>query len=526
MLHTRFVDFMKHWLQLFEWLIFIALIVFVVIGAQALGHNNDPTREVTVVVTPTPSDSLAISLPPTATLTLVPPTATPTTRPTETPQPTSTPSPTLTPSPTTTPPPIVLPIAATPMFTTTTVVTSPLPQPTPMPLMEQPEGTINILLLGSDSTGDQIARTDVVVILSIFPDVPSVSMISVPRDYYAWIPTWGLDKINTAYLRAKTTGYPGGGPALIKATIEYNFGIPIHYYALVNFDSYRSIVDAVGGVDIVVECGFHDTYPDDESSTGQTDIDLEPGVHHLDGKYALWYVRSRWNTSDFDRHRRQQQVLRAILESALNQNMLARVPDLWSVYQESVQTDLGLTEVLSLAPIAIQLDMGDVKSRFIRGANLLSSLTVAQRGAVLVPNYETLYTFMQEAAQPPVTSRAAQRAYRVEVWNGSGNSGWGEVAAYRLRLEGFEIPAIHQTEGTVRTLITDYTTTSKGSPLVRLMTLYKRQQRDVVAEPTEGSPVDFRVTLGWDYNPCDGTGTVGWRPTPTPVPETATPATP
>ena len=121
-----------------------------------------------------------------------------------------------------------------------------------MPLMEQPEGTINILLLGSDSTGGQIARTDVIVIVSIFPDVPSVSMISVPRDYYAWIPTWGLDKINTAYLRANKTGYPGGGPALIKATIEYNFGIPIHYYALVNFDSYRSIVDAVGGVDIVV----------------------------------------------------------------------------------------------------------------------------------------------------------------------------------------------------------------------------------------------------------------------------------
>lgn len=522
---------MKRWLQLFEWLIFIALIVFVVIGAQALGHNNHPTREVTVVVTPTPSSSSATSVPLTATATptLVPSTATPPPLPptwTPTARPTKTPEPTVTPSPTSTPLPIVLPIAATPMYTTTTVVTSPLEQPTPMPLMEQPEGTINILLLGSDSTGEQIARTDVIVILSIFPDVPSVSMISVPRDYYAWIPTWGLDKINTAYLRANKTGYPGGGPALIKATIEYNFGIPIHYYALVNFDSYRSIVDAVGGVDIVVECGFHDTYPDDESPTGQTDIDMEPGVHHLDGKYALWYVRSRWNTSDFDRHRRQQQVLRAILESALNQNMLVRIPDLWGVYQESVQTDLGLTEMLSLAPIAVQLDMSDVKSRFIRGTNLLYSLMVAQRGAVLVPKYEALYTFIEEAAQPPVTSRAAQRAYRVEVWNGSGNSGWGEVAAYRLRLEGFEVPAIHQTEGTARTLITDYTTTSKGSPLVRLLTLYKRQQQDVAAEPTEGSPVDFRVTLGWDYNPCDGTGTVGWRPTPTPVPETATPTAP
>jgi len=413
------------------------------------------------------------------------------------------------------------------MYTTTKVVTSPLEQPTPMPLIGQPKGTINILLLGSDRRpGEDVARTDVMMIVSIFPDVPSVSMISVPRDYYAWIPTWGLDKINTAYLRARTTGYPGGGPALIKATVEYNFGLPIHYYAMVDFNSYRSIVDAVGGVDIVVECGFHDTYPDDESPIGQTDIDLEPGVHHLDGKYALWYVRSRWNTSDFDRHRRQQQVVRAILESALNQNMLARIPELWGVYQESVETDMGLPEMLSLAPVAMRLDMRDIKSRFIRGTNLLTSMSVPLRGAVLAPHYEELYTFMQEAAQPPVTSRAAQRAYRVEVWNGSGNSGWGEVAAYRLRLEGYEVPAIHQTDGTARTLITDYTTTSKGSPIARLMTLYKRQQRDVVAEPTEGSPIDFRVTLGWDYNPCDGTGTVGWRPTPTPMPEPETPPPP
>ena len=152
-----------------------------------------------------------------------------------------------------------------------------------------------------------------------------VSLISIPRDYYAWIPTWGLDKINTAFIRGHKHDYPGGGAALLKATIEYNFGVPIHYYAMVDFSSYRSVVDAVGGVDLVVECPFHDTYPDPEAESGQTDIDLEPGLHHLDGKHALWYVRSRWNTSDFDRHRRQQQVVRAIFHQALGQNMISRI---------------------------------------------------------------------------------------------------------------------------------------------------------------------------------------------------------
>ena len=245
-----------------------------------------------------------------------------------------------------------------------------------MPAAAQPEGTINILLLGMDRlSGETVARTDVIVIASIFPEVPGVNLLSVPRDYYAWIPGWGLDKINTAYSRAGKIGYPGGGPALIRATIAYNFGIPIHYYAMVDFTGYRQVVDAVGGVDVVVECPFHDTYPDPESPTGQTDIDLEPGVHHLDGKFALWYVRSRWNTSDFDRHRRQQQVLLGVLQQARSAGMLLRIPELWQLYQDYVETDLGLPELLYLGTVALRLDERDVHSYFIRGSQLITPWT-------------------------------------------------------------------------------------------------------------------------------------------------------
>lgn len=356
------------------------------------------------------------------------------------------------------------------------------------------------------------------MIASIFPDTPGVSLISIPRDYYAWIPTWGLDKINTAYLRGYKNDYPGGGPALIKATVEYNFGVPIHYYAMVDFSSYRSIVDAVGGVDIVVECPFHDTYPDPESPSGQTDIDMEPGIHHLNGKYALWYVRSRWSTSDFDRHRRQQQVIRAVFDQALSQNMISRVPDLWGVYKEDVETDLGLGDIAYLGTLAARFDARNLKSRFIRGSTLLESGKSPTGGYVLIPHYDALYDFMQEAAQPPVTSRAQQRAPRVEVWNGSGNSAWGQVAAYRLRLEGFEVTEIKDVEGAPRTTITDLTTTRKGSRLWKLRQLYEPQPEDIIDQPTEGSAIDYRVRLGWNYNPCTGTITARWRSTPTPAP--------
>ncbi len=484
-----------------EILILLALIVFVFIVATA---------------TPSRPPGVA-TLPPTATMTPMPsrtPTPTSTATPTATPRPTSTPTPT----PTPTPAPPVLPPPA-PIITGTPQITSTLPQPTPMPPIPQPQGTINILLLGSDRRpGERVARTDVIMIASVFPDTPAVSLISIPRDYYAWIPGWGLDKINTAYMRGVKLGYPGGGPALLKATIEYNFGLPIHYYVLVDFQSYQQIIDAIGGVDVIVECPFHDTYPDPDSPTGQTDIDLEPGVHHLDGKFALWYVRSRWSTSDFDRHRRQQEVLRAIFRQVRRQDLFGKVPEFWDIYRDSVETDIGLTDALYFASLASRFDMRNLKSRFIRGSSLVQPWTAPNGGYVLVPQPEAMYNFLLEAAQPPVSSRASQMQYRVEVWNGTGNAGWGEVAAERLRIEDFNVVAVRDVEFQPQTQIVDFTTTSKGSPLPRLMRLYRLQPEAVVAQPQEERQVDFRVILGADYDPCVGTHTAHWRPTPTPAP--------
>jgi len=388
-----------------------------------------------------------------------------------------------------------------------------------MPAAAQPEGTINILLLGMDRlSGETVARTDVIVIASIFPEVPGVNLLSVPRDYYAWIPGWGLDKINTAYSRAGKIGYPGGGPALIRATIAYNFGIPIHYYAMVDFTGYRQVVDAVGGVDVVVECPFHDTYPDPESPTGQTDIDLEPGVHHLDGKFALWYVRSRWNTSDFDRHRRQQQVLLGVLQQARSAGMLLRIPELWQLYQDYVETDLGLPELLYLGTVALRLDERDVHSYFIRGSQLITPWTAPNGGYVLVPDLEAVQAFVQRVMQPPTESRMSRQAPRVVLANGTGNPALGDVAAYRLRLEGFEVTSVTVVPFEPRTRVVDFTTTSKGSPLPKLVNLYRLQAGDVSSQPTADRSVDFQVILGANYNPCVGTGTAYWRATPTPSP--------
>ena len=498
----------------------LCLIVIVVLAAVVGRWGITAASQ---VVHATPTVTLAVEHAATAT---VLPTGTPTLAavPTETPTctPTLTPTPTHTPTPSITPhPPSALP-APSPMLTSTSSTPQPFPMPAPMPLVEQPDGVINVLVLGSDqvSTGS-VGRTDTIIVVSVNPDLPSVALLSIPRDFYAWIPSHGFDRINTAYSRGERNGYPGGGPGLVKATIEYNLGIHVHYYALAGFDGFVSIVDTLGGVDVAVECPLSDTFPDRDSPTGQTDVDWLPGVQHLDGKHSLWYVRSRWSTNDFDRNRRQQQVLRGLYRQILTLDVVPKIPQLMGVLNETVLTDLGLDELLYLGSVGSRLDMINVKSRFV-GRSAVQSWTAPNGAYVLVPYSEALGPLVEDALAPPAGARAQQRAFRVEVWNATPYEGLGHVAAERLRWEGFEVVNVGPADGTYpRTQIVDFTTSSKGSAISRLISLYRRNAADVVSQPTQESTVDFRVVLGSDYDPCVATktdGYVGSLPTPTPLP--------
>jgi LCP family protein required for cell wall assembly len=477
-----------------EGLTLVIILALVTMASRLVIATAPEVTEALATVTPT--------APPTETAT---PTVTLT--PSPTPTPTSTPKPTLTPTVTPTPSPtphlnVVLPTPPV-ILTTVNPEDQPLPVPEPMPLMEQPDNVINLLLLGSDQTStESVGCTDTIIVVSITSDLPSVALLSIPRDLYAWIPGHGFERINTAFAHGERTGYPGGGPGLIKATIEYNFGIRVHYYARVGFDGFVRIVDALGGTDVAVECPLSDTFPDPSSPAGQTDVDWMPGIHHLDGKLALWYARSRWSTSDFDRHRRQQQVLLGLYRQVMSLDIIPKIPELWEVLQETVSTDLGLDELLYLGTIGRKLDIMNVKHRFV-GPGVVQAWTAPSGAYVLIPNYEAIGPLVREALAPPSSARAQQRAFRIEVWNATPYEGLGHVAAERLRWEGFEVVSVERADGVYpRTQIVDFTITAKGSPISRLMRLYRRDDSDVISQPTEGSTVDFRVILSFDYDPC------------------------
>jgi len=468
--------------------------------------NPHPAAATATIPTTPPSPTAA---PPTATASPSPSPAPPTA-----PPPSATPSPTNTPAHPTPPhatPDLTLLVTGTPL---------PLPMPTPVPTVEQSDEVINIVLLGADQdqAGNGGWRTDVIVIVSIDPEAPSVSMLSIPRDFYVWIPGYGFDRINTADYRGELIHYPGGGPALVKATIEYNLGIPIHYYARADFEGFVQIVDTLGGVDVPVECELHDTFPDPANPEQGIDVDFIPGIQHLDGRLALWYVRSRWSTHDFDRNRRQQQVLRALYRQVLDLDVIPRIPELWGALQQTVETDLGLDDLVYLGWIGNRLDWSNVKSRFI-APPFVTAWTAPSGAYVLLPVPEALEALVAEALQPPAAGRADQPPFRVEVWDGTGRPGMAAVAAERLRWEGFEVVEVHSADQVYpRTQIVDLTTTSKGSPLWLLTRLYRRSDSDVIRQPTEGSPVDFRILLGADYNPCISTSAIQYVPPPTPTP--------
>ncbi|MFW6136162.1 MAG: LCP family protein [Chloroflexota bacterium] len=474
-------------------------------GGAATVNSPDLTPSLTPEgPSPTPSCTPSLTPLPTATRTsLATPTSVPSATPTHpqpTPAATDTPTPYPIPAPEWLPPPLTfLPGTPTPtpvVVTRTNAMSRTLTAPEPLPLVSQPDEAINILLLGSDQQGmEKVGRTDVIVIAAIYPEIPSVSLLSIPRDFYAWMPGRGFDKINTAFSH--------GGPALMEATIRYNLGIEIDYYARIGFESFIKIVDTLGGVTVAVECPLQDAFPDPSSPSGRRELDLQPGMHHLDGRAALRYTRSRWSTSDFDRHRRQQQVLRGLYRQALNVGVIPKIPSLWGALRESVSTDLDLEGLIRLGAIGMRLDPANVKSRFV-GGGAVEHWTGPEGLYILLPNVETLQSVIAEALAPaPAPAQQEQQKLRVEIVDGTPNEGWEQVAAERLRWEGFNVVRVQPADEILpRTQIVDLRTTPSSWPLSRLMRLYGREGSDVISRPTEESDVHFQILLGADYDPC------------------------
>jgi anionic cell wall polymer biosynthesis LytR-Cps2A-Psr (LCP) family protein len=168
---------------------------------------------------------------------------------------------------------------------------------------------------------------------------------------------------------------------LAQQTILYNFGIPIHHYARMNFGGFTSLVDSLGGLEVEVTGYLYD-------ECGGTWWRYGPGTYTMNGFQALCYVRMRKASSDFDRLRRQQEVLQAIFRKVISLEGITRIPDLYRRFQNLVETDISLDTALRLSPLAAHLanNREDIQSLTV-GTDLATSWRVPFSGAaVLLPD--------------------------------------------------------------------------------------------------------------------------------------------
>ena len=259
---------------------------------------------------------------------------------------------------------------------------------------------VTVLLMGLDYRdweAGETPRTDTMMLLSMDPLNKTASIMSIPRDMWVSIPGFDYNKINTAYYLGEAFNLPGGGPALAVDTVEQFLGVPIDYYAQIDFSAFVKFIDEIEGVRV----------------TPQMDVKLVPigdtfkqtikagETVTLPGDLALAYARARYTEGgDFDRARRQQEVIFAIRDRILNYKMLPKLiqkaPAIYQDISSGINTNLSLDQVFKLANFAIGIDRSNIRSFVIDSTCVTFGYSPDQQ-EILIPIPDKIRLLRDEA---------------------------------------------------------------------------------------------------------------------------------
>lgn len=249
--------------------------------------------------------------------------------------------------------------------------------------------SMNVLLLGSDTRGEDQARTDTIMVGQYRPENHEIKIISFMRDLYVTIPEHGQQKLNAAYTF--------GGPELLMETIKENFGLDLQYYAVIDFQGFEKAVDLLVPNGIQVDIPY-------EMSEG-IDMTLEKGEQHLNGKELLGYVRFRQDRlSDFGRVERQQEVMTKLMAEAVNLNNVVKLPELIEILNTYIDTNMEMTTLLTFGKNAITNKTNQFETLRIPVEGSFENQRVEHVGEVLTADLEetqeVIEKFLNENSLP------------------------------------------------------------------------------------------------------------------------------
>jgi LCP family protein required for cell wall assembly len=381
--------------------------------------------------------------------------------------------------------------------------------PTPDPWIGATRVTVLIMGLDyrdwEDNQGPP--RSDTMILLTVDPISRTAGMLSIPRDLWVNIPGMGYNKINTAIRWGDLYKLPGAGPGLAMKTVENFLGVPINFYAVLDFHSFERFIDEIGGVEVdipeeisVDPLGPHNT------------VYLKPGVQLLDGPVALAYARNRYTANDdTDRSARQQQVIFAIRDRILSADMLPQLvlkaPALYQELSSGIRTNMTLQQAIQLAWLASSVQRENIKNVVLGPQQMLSAkspdgLDIYKPITAKVRLARDEIFTSSDAAGPaaPGSSQDLVKGEqaRLSLVNASGVPDLGSRTASFLESKGITIQDVSNSADVVlASKIVDHT--GKPYTLDYLVKLVNIQPGDIKIKYTPDSPSDLELVIGKDW---------------------------
>lgn len=375
---------------------------------------------------------------------------------------------------------------------------------------------VTVLLMGLDSSSWRAGDTphsDTMILVSVDPISKTASMMSIPRDIWVNIRGFGYGRINEAYFNGAAFNLPGGGPELARQTVEQFIGVPVQYYAVIDFAAFIRFIDEIGGIKVTPD----EPVTIEKEGGAQREV-LEPGVTYaLDGELALAYIRERKTSGgDVDRARRQQEAILSIRHQLMKRDnlpaLIAKAPSLYQEISSGIITNMEIKQAIQLGLLAIQLDLDNIKKGVI-DYTMVTMFKTDQGEQVLKPITDQIRLLRDElftsGAKGPIAQPAAgstlvkDEAARVVVLDGIGDASLANRTADYLRTQGINVVQVADAGGYLPgTKIEIF----NGKPysvkyLAELMGVASANIWNTF-DPAAG--FDIRVTLGGDWASASG----------------------